>query len=442
MKLYNSLTGKIDDLKTKKDNEVDIYTCGPTVYNYIHLGNARPSITMDFVVRFLEHKNFKVNYLQNITDVDDKIINKAISENKKELELSSFYTDAYIKDLEDLNVQLPTKIIKVSDVIPEMIQFIQKMIDNGSAYVVDGDVFFSVDKFPKEYGQLSGRTQDEITVGRIEENSKKKNPNDFVLWKKTDVGIKWDAPFGAGRPGWHTECAVLNDMYFDHNTISLHGGGIDLKFPHHENERIQFIATNDKELADIWMHNGHLTFNSEKMSKSLGNTILVRDFLKHHSPDLLRWLFMTTSYTQPIDINDDVLNQGGKFFERLDNIQKKAKQLWAMDDLEDLTSEESVHHYVDRFDDWMRDNLNTPMVLTEIEQAIKEINKDLTNKQITPTFMELKEILRILGFKYELDYTVSEADKQELKEWKQLIKNKEYDKADKLRESLSKKGLV
>ena len=442
MKIYDSLSKTTRELKLI-NNQIRLYCCGPTVYNYIHLGNARPSFTMDFLVRFLQWKGVEVNYLQNITDVDDKIIAKALKAQQSEADLANFYTNAYLEDLSELNIQLPTKIIKVSTVIEDMVVFIQKLIDQGDAYVVQENVFFDLNRWKTEYGKLSNRTLDSLAVARIEpENNLKHHLADFALWKKTQAGIKWTAPFGTGRPGWHTECALLNDLYFNHQTLSIHGGGIDLKFPHHENERIQYLAANRIELSEIWMHNGHLTFNDEKMSKSLNNMILVRDFLKAYHPDVLRWLFLTTSYTQPLDVNHDLLSQGQKFLDRLNNLTKKAKQLTAFGQLVDESTQESSAHFLERFGEFMDDNLNTPLVLSEIEQAIKTINKDLMKQRLTPDFYELKTILKVLGFQTSINTKVNQAEKSLFLAWKAALEKKDYQSADALRNQLIAKGLL
>ncbi|MCL8213640.1 Cysteine--tRNA ligase [Mesoplasma sp. JKS002660] len=442
MKIYDSLTKTTQELKVT-NNQIRLYCCGPTVYNYIHLGNSRPSFTMDFLVRFLQWKGIKVDYLQNITDVDDKIIDKALAAKQSETDLANFYTDAYLEDLSALHIQPPTKLIKVSTVIDLMIEFIQKLVHQGDAYLEQENVFFDLNRWKGEYGKLSNRTLDSLAVARIEpETNLKHHPADFALWKKTEVGIKWTAPFGIGRPGWHTECALLNDFYFNHQTLSIHGGGVDLKFPHHENERIQYLAANNRELSEIWMHNGHLTFNDEKMSKSLDNMILVRDFLKDYHPDVLRWLFLTTAYTQPLDVSHDLLTQGQKFLDRLNNLTKKAKQLTAFDQLIDESTKESSSHFLERFNDFMNDDLNTPLVLSVLEQAIKAINKDLIKQKITPDFYELKTMLKVLGFSTSVNLTVNQEEKSLFLAWKKALEQKDYKNADTLRSQLIAKGLL
>jgi len=439
MKIYDSLTNQLQELALDKTKVFNMYMCGPTVYNYIHVGNARPNFTVDFFVRFLESEGYQVNYLQNITDIDDKIINKALETHQDELMLSKFYADAYLKDLAKLNVRQPNKIIRVSEVIPELVEFISQLNAKKAGYQIDQDVYFAIDHYKDQYGKLSGRKlADLIASERVEPNPKKESPLDFALWKETVKGLKWDTPFGAGRPGWHTECVVMIDDYFNHQPIDLHAGGIDLKFPHHENERIQFWAMYEKELAKTWMHNGHLTFNNEKMSKSIGNVILVKDFLRAHDPNLLRLIFMTTSFTQPLDLTDDLINQGEKFFIKLTNLQKKAKQAFALDQ---LVREEATGENLVTFRTYMNDNLNTPMVLTLIEQMIKEINTCLSEGKLIGAWDELNEIFGILGFTTQLSYEVSAEDKTLFVKWNEAVKAKDFKLADQLREELKAKGL-
>jgi len=443
MKIYNSLSRTEEELKLDQKKVFNLYACGPTVYNYVHLGNARPNFTVDFLVRFLEFQGYQVNYLQNITDIDDKIIVKAKEEKRTEEELASFYADRYLEDMQKLNIRQPNKILKVSQSINEIVAFIQKMLDNQSAYLVNESVYFDVRKYQNEYGKLSGIKIDALESQEEDEQANQKHDQlDFALWKKTTEGLKWKTPFGAGRPGWHTECATMIDSYFNHETIDLHAGGIDLKFPHHENERIQYLAVNQKEIANTWMHNGHLTMATEKMSKSLNNFILVKDFLETNEPDLLRWLFMTTSYTQPLDITDQVFEQGKSFLKKVKNLEKKAKQLFALDELTDLSESESTNKLIEQFTNLMNDNLNLPLVLTLIEQVIKNINIGLDENKLVADWKELQTIFSALGFKNQLSHLVESEDKAMFKKWKELVVEKQFEQADLIRESLIKKGLV
>ncbi|PPE05864.1 cysteine--tRNA ligase [Williamsoniiplasma lucivorax] len=441
MKIYNSLTRTNTQLDKK---ELMIYSCGPTVYNYIHIGNARPNILMDVFVRFLKHKNIKVNYLQNVTDIDDKIIHKAIEENKTEKEVAEFFTKAYLADLQALNIIMPDKIEPISQHIKQMISFIDDLVQQGFAYNVDGDVYFAIDQWEAQYGQLSGRKPEELISGeRVEIDPKKKNPLDFSLWKKTNVGITWDSPFGQGRPGWHTECALLIQEYFHGQTIDIHSGGIDLKFPHHENERIQYLAHNQKELANIWMHNGHLNWKDEKMSKSLGNIVLVKDFVKDFGSDVLRWIFLSTNYKQPLNLSDDLLTQATKFFQKLDYLKKKivfSKVIF------EKTQVIENKDYIKEFDQAMGNDLNTSLVLSIIEELIKNINQLISQKTnfstIKPLFDQLQLILKTLGFIEQIEISLSEDDETKIKQWNQLVLGKDFVKADLIRSELEAKGIM
>lgn len=435
MKLYNSLTSSISQLNK---TEINVYSCGPTVYNYIHIGNARPAILMDTLVRYLNHRQIKVNYLQNITDIDDKIIHKAIEMNVSEIEVAQKYTQAFLNDLKKLNVLPPTKMAPISEEMDRIINLIVDLVKTNDAYVVDGDVYFDIQKWVAKYGQLSGRKLDELISTDRVCDLKKRNPLDFSLWKKTDVGIKWDSPFGLGRPGWHTECVLLINDFFHGQTIDIHQGGIDLKFPHHENERIQFWAHNQQEIADLWMHNGHVTISGEKMSKSLGNFILVKDFVEDFSGNLLRWIFLTTNYKHPINITDDVIEQGIKFFDKLNNLRKKVIQELVEDKLVMTKLDLSKNLSINEFNQFMDDDLNTSRVLSLIERLIKDLNQTNDNQKIN----ELTYLLEVLGFENPFDITLTMEDKKMMQTWKQLLAKKDFAQADLLREQLKAKGLI
>ncbi|WP_347938293.1 cysteine--tRNA ligase [Mycoplasma feriruminatoris] len=441
MQLYDSLS---KTKKTLNKKSINLYCCGPTVYNYIHIGNARPVLLVDVLIRYLKSRNIKVNYLQNITDIDDKIILKALDNKLNELEVSQKYTKAYLEDLKSLNINKPNEIILISTKMNEMIKFIKDLVDINAAYVLDGDVYFNIKKYENEYCKLSGYKLDELISGkRVEIDSKKHYSLDFSLWKKTELGIKWDSVFGSGRPGWHTECVLLIDEYFKHQTIDIHVGGIDLKFPHHENERIQFIAKNNKELANIWLHNGHLQIENEKMSKSLGNVILVRDFIKQHNKNTLRWIFLTTNYTQPLNISNDLIYQANKFFEKLTNLSKKTIQFIIKNDLNIKQIKKS--EYIDQFNNYMEDDLNTSLVLSLIDSLIKQINKNIIDKNVDDFNLlvsSLSYILDVLGFKDVFNYKFNSKTKELFLKWQQLVRDKQFDKADLIRKDLIEQGIL
>ena len=277
VKIYNSLTNKIEVFEPIHKNKVNMYVCGPTVYNYVHIGNMRPVVVFDTFRKFLTYIGYDVKYVSNYTDVDDKIIKRAQELNKPESEITEFYIKAFEDDLHNINALKPDVTPRVTEYMSQIIAFIDQLVKTDYAYDIDGDVYFRVEKI-KDYGKLSNTKIEDLLVGaRIDENSKKESPLDFTLWKKTNVGINWDSPWSKGRPGWHTECVVMINSIFPGGLIDIHGGGFDLKFPHHENEIAQSEAYNKCSLANYWMHNGFININNEKMSKSLGNVITAHD---------------------------------------------------------------------------------------------------------------------------------------------------------------------
>ncbi|ATZ16700.1 cysteinyl-tRNA synthetase [Entomoplasma freundtii] len=453
LKIYDSLSTQNQTLSLSPSQPIKIYLCGPTVYNYIHLGNARPIITMDFLHRFLKTQNYPVNFLQNITDIDDKIIQKAAQEKQTEKEITDFYIQAYQNDLKNMKVLPPTTTLPISENLPQMIHFIDELVTQGEAYVVDGNVYFHLTPWKETYGQLGKKNLDDLIAGeRVETVTSKKNPLDFVLWKKTTEGQKWPSPWGEGRPGWHTECVVLVNDYFK-GPVDIHAGGVDLKFPHHENERVQFQAKNNQELAKIWMHNGHLNWGSTKMSKSLGNVVLVKDFFLKHHPDVLKWIFMSAKYTQPLNLSNDLISQGEKFRQKIQNLQKKKLKL------EILSSElvsirpnerdlrlEPTSGIWEEFIEAMQDDLNTPKVLTILERAIKLLNQGLDQgkswKELSPLSTDFEKILITLGFDDYFQTKITRADKKLYQAWQVALAKKDYPQADSLRKLLIEKDLI
>ncbi|MDE7087970.1 MAG: cysteine--tRNA ligase, partial [Malacoplasma sp.] len=287
---------------------VKMYVCGPTVYNHVHIGNLRPIITFDVLNRLLIELGYKVIFIHNITDIDDKIINKALQEQKTEFEIAEFYEKKYLEILDVLNIHKQNMLFpKVSTHIKDIENYIKKIMENNFAYFKNGDVYFNTLK-SNQYGTISNKKIDDLLIGEKSQlNSNKNNSQDFVLWKKTDIGLNWETEFSQGRPGWHTECACLINKYLGVQT-DIHGGGVDLKFPHHENENIQNIAVVGKPLARIWMHVGHLNINNEKMSKSLQNFILAKDLLKTESANTIRWFFYQTNFSNPLNFTTENLN--------------------------------------------------------------------------------------------------------------------------------------
>lgn len=517
MKLFDTLTKSYKELNQP---QINIYTCGPTIYDEIHIGNTRPILLSDTLIRFLEWKQVNINFLQNITDVDDKIIKKAIQENKTELEIAQVYEKAYLDNLSKLNIRMPNRIISISSEIKLMQNFINDLISKKAAYIFEGNVYFDTHKYLKEYGKLSNIKAAKLNVGnRIEISENKRKSNDFSLWKRTNTGIQWEFHNYNGRPGWHTECVALIDKYFKGETIDIHIGGIDLQFPHHENERIQFIAKHEKELSRIWMHNGHLTINDVKMSKSLQNVTTLKDFLKKFNANCLRWIFLTTHYKKPINISDDFIDQGTKFNKKIKNIIKKMKQIVILyenlidiespnSDYEKITkinyktkdslykvkknsfnSQNCIPNFIFEFKNCMQNDLNTPMVLSLIDEIILTLNKlqnklvydlnvwnkknvklaDLSNYYnskivfkndssihkneeltlINDNFIDnvkiyntLFLILEVLGFEFKKSLKVYKKTKLRFLLYSKLVANKEFEQADEIRVELIKKGFM
>lgn len=443
MKLYNSATKKIEEFKPKIANEVNMYVCGPTVYNYPHIGNARPMVVFDTLKKTLEAFGYVVKYVSNFTDVDDKIINKAIDENISEKEVADKYIKAYNEDRKSLNVDIPNSCPRVTNTMNEIINFIEKLEDEGFAYNVDGDVYFRVSKIT-DYGKISGQKLEDLSVGaRIDENDKKENPLDFTLWKKTDKGIKWNTRWGEGRPGWHTECVVMINNEFSSSNIDIHGGGMDLKFPHHENERAQNIALNDMELANYWVHNGMVNIDGSKMSKSIGNVIWAKDFVEKFGSNLVRWLLLSVNYRAPLNISEETINGAKKELTKIEQCMKQANlKLQLADEFVEEYDEESYEKFLNE----MSDDLNTPNAYKVVFDTIKIMNNLLRQKEvdllkISKYFNSVNKMLYILGIKLNLPKLTNE-EKNIYDNWEEAKREKRFDDADKFREILLEKGII
>ena len=439
LKIYNSLTNKLEDFTSIEDKKVNMYVCGPTVYNYIHIGNARPVIFFDTLKRYLEFLGYEVSYASNITDVDDKIINKAIEENKTEKEIAERYADVYFKNVKDLGAKKPDYTPHATDYIDKMIDFISELKEKGYTYEVDGDVYFRVSKID-DYGVLSNQIAEFLDAGvRKAVDTKKEDPRDFVLWKKTTKGIKWDSPFGEGRPGWHTECVVMSHDIF-HHMLDIHGGGMDLKFPHHENEIAQSEALYQNHLAKYWMHVGRLDMNGEKMSKSLGNVVRVVD-LSHEDLMILRLLIVSAPYRSNINYNDDLLNQFKNEYLKITRAFKAASLKL---DLENVNTKSLDEESINLFKEYMDNDLNTPNVLTLVDNLVKSINQITRGNDIENLAVKvntLKLILQILGIELKYQH-LSDEDRELYNKWTMLKKEKNFDEADKIRQTLSERGII
>jgi len=401
LRFYNTLTSRVEDFIPLNDNEVKIYVCGPTVYDYSHMGHARAYVVFDTIRRYLIYKGYTVIYVQNFTDVDDKILNRAAEQGVQPLELAEKFIKAYFEDFDRLNVLRADYYPRVSQHISSILEMIQKLVDTGYAYASDGSVYFSVDKVKDKVGSLSHQSYDALKVGaRVEVDERKRNPMDFVLWKASKPGepIAWDSPWGPGRPGWHIECSAMSFMTLGPN-IDIHGGGMDLIFPHHESEIMQTEAyTGKPPFAKYWIHNGFLLINKEKMSKSLGNFFLVKDVLKKYSPDTVRFFILNTHYQSPLDFNDVALEDAKRGLERIRNaisgIENRIKS-----PISGASSVSGVPERLEaskkRFEERMDDNFDTREAIAGIFDLTRDVNRWLAEGDMPAS--DWKEVLDLYG---------------------------------------------
>ena len=452
MKIYNTMTMKKEEFKEIEKGKVKMYSCGPTVYNYFHIGNARPFIVFDILRSYLEYIGYEVTFVQNFTDVDDKIIKKANEEGISAIEVADKYIDEYYKDAAAIGIRKATVHPRVTENIKEIIGFIQDLIDKGFAYVLGGDVYFEVKKFD-EYGKLSHKNIDELVSGaRIDVNEQKKSPLDFALWKEKKEGeIGWDSPWGVGRPGWHIECSVMSNKYLGAN-IDIHSGGQDLIFPHHENEIAQSECKNGCTFANYWMHNGYINIDNVKMSKSLGNFFTVRDVLKVYDGDVLRFFMLTSHYRSPINYSKDLLDSAKSSLDRIKNCKSSLDFSLQKSQNKEISQEEkdilaNVQAIKSTFIEKMNDDLNTADAITAIFDLVKLANTSV-NENSSKTFVQsilsmLNELTAVLNIA-NTDKTESEdtGKIEELIELRnQAKKAKDFAKADEIREELRKMGI-
>ncbi len=443
IRLYDTYENKVRPFKPLNGNEVDIYYCGPTVYNYVHLGNFRPTVTFDLLSRFLTEAGYEVKLVSNYTDIDDKIIKESIKEGKSEKELSEFYIKAYEDCLDQLNIKPLYCHPKASEYIDKMVDFIGALIDNGSAYKGVDDIYFSV-RSVEGYGNLSKQKIDDLDAGkRIEVASEKKDPLDFALWKLTDdEGIKFDTPIGKGRPGWHTECVVMVNDVFHKPIIDIHGGGFDLKFPHHENEIAQSEALNHTRLANYWMHVGFLLTDGVKMSKSLGNSTLAKDVLERYSGNAVRLFFLSTHYRAPVNYTEENLQQAEKQINKYQTALNKANFNIAYNN---VSKGNIISEDYENFMNALADDLNGANALTVIDRLTKEINtlvaKNDNPERLADVVATLNKLYDIFGFRME-NREYSAEDIQEYNDFQEARRNKDYAKSDILRKSLTEKGIL
>lgn len=461
MKVFNTLTRKKEEFKPLVPGEVSMYVCGPTVYNYIHIGNARSAIAFDTIRRYFEYKGYKVKYVSNFTDVDDKMINEARAENITVPELAKRFINAYLEDTNALNIEPATLHPRATEEIPEIINFVKDLIDKGYAYEVDGDVYYRAKKF-KNYGELSDQNIEQLEEGASEhindtEQSRKEDPIDFALWKaqKTSDEIAWDSPWGKGRPGWHIECSVMSTKYLG-DTIDIHGGGQDLEFPHHENEIAQSEAKTGKKFVNYWMHNGFVTVgkDEEKMSKSLHNFVTVHDIIEEVDPQVLRFFMASVQYRRQINYSEENLKQAenvlNRFKNTLMNIDYRLEDDTAskVDDNLKQAIEKTKHD----FENAMDDDFNVQNALTAIYNVLPTVNSN-SNSELADkeTLKEFKDLLgswlKIFGIDSEnLTAKIENSNDTKIdelvKKRDEARKNKDWATSDKLRDQLKDMGVT
>ena len=442
MKIYNTKTLKKEEFKPITEGEVKMYVCGPTVYDNVHIGNVRPVVVFDTLRRTFEELGYKVKYVSNYTDVDDKIIRRSKELGISEKELTDEMIAAYNDIRHKLNAADLYKTPRVTETMDEIISFIDGLVDKGAAYEKDGDVYFRTSSVA-DYGSLSNQNLDDLQVGaRIEENDLKESPLDFALWKKTEDGIKWPTRYSIGRPGWHTECVVMINKELG-SLIDIHGGGKDLKFPHHENERAQSMAINESKLANYWVHSGMIDINGVKMSKSLGNFITAKDILSKVDPMVLRWFLLATQYRDDVNVSDEIIESSKAELTKIITAYKQACVKLEVNDIKVDGVDEDAYK---RFMDAMADDLNTPNAYAVIFEIVKNINQLVRVKEINFEALgkEVNTIVRcmnVLGIVLP-DMTMSDDDKKMYQEWMDAKSVKDFKKADELRTQLSQKGIL
>lgn len=454
MKIYNTMTRKKEEFIPLEEGKVKMYVCGPTVYNFIHLGNARPFTVFDTLRRYFEYRGYEVTYIQNFTDVDDKIIKRSHEEGISPEEVAEKYIKEYFIDCDGLGIKRATVHPQVTDNIENIIVFVQDLIDKGYAYEAGGDVLFRTRKF-EEYGKLSHQNIEELELGaRIDVDDKKEDPLDFVLWKAKKEGEPgWQSPWGEGRPGWHIECSVMSNRYLG-NTIDIHAGGQDLQFPHHENEIAQSECRSGHTFARYWMHNGYINVDGEKMSKSLGNFFTVRDISEKYDLGLVRFFLLATQYRNPVNFSDTVLEQAKAGLERLTNARDNAEFILGNLDDSGLRDEEKdlaagLDKYRDRFIEAMDDDLNTADAISVIFELAKFMNtniSDQSSKEFVQLnldiFNELTGVLNIANKSVEEDDSLSQKVEDLIAKRAQAKKEKNFVLADQIRDELAAMGIA
>lgn len=465
IRVFNTLTKTKEEFVPREPGKVSIYACGVTPYNFAHIGNSRPAVFWDCVRRFLKFQGYQVNYVQNFTDVDDKIINRARQLGKEPLELAEEYAQIYLEDLAKLNVLPGDCYPKVSEHIPEIIEMIRVLMEKGFAYELDGDVYFEVKRF-KDYGKLSGRDLEEMQAGaRVEVNTGKRDPMDFALWKAAKPGeIFWESPWGPGRPGWHIECSAMSLKYLG-SGFDMHGGGEDLVFPHHENEIAQSEAYLGKEFARYWLHNAFVTVSGRRMGKSMGNFSTIRDVINQFPPKVVRFWLVGTHYRNPISFGPEELDTAARGLERLETARFNWQHLLKQEVADGVSEPEALNAIKERinrtredFIAGMEDDFNTPQALSSLYELVREVNRWTQEQQFRLTAaarevlgsaLEMLDLLggEILGLFYEdqvaTEPALTEAEIEALiAQRTQAKKDKNWALADQIRDELKAKGVI
>ena len=449
MKLYNTLTRKKEEFIPIEDNKVRMYSCGPTVYNYFHIGNARPFIMFDLLRNYLIYRGYEVTFVQNFTDVDDKIIKRANEEGISPFEVADKYIAEYFRDADGLGIRRADVHPRVTENIPQIIEFIEELIEKGYAYESAGDVYFDTQKF-KDYGKLSRQNLAELNLGsRIEVNEDKRHPMDFALWKSKKEGeIGWESPWSEGRPGWHIECSVMSRRYLG-DTIDIHSGGQDLIFPHHENEIAQSEARSGKPFANFWVHNGYINIDNQKMSKSLNNFFTVREISDEMDLEIVRFFMLSAHYRGPVNYSKELLDQAKAGMTRLYNSKNRMEFLLSMAESgireEEKANLEKLPEFKKAFIDAMDDDLNTADAITAIFELVSFVNttaKDESSKeyieQCLAIFSELTGVLNIIQKKDDVD---EEKINELIEKRTAAKKNKDFAESDRIRDELKEMGI-
>jgi len=452
MKIYNTMTREKEEFIPLKPGEVSMYVCGPTVYNFFHIGNARTFLVFDTVRRYFEYRGYKVNFVQNFTDIDDKMINKANDEEITVKQLGDRFIKEYYQDADGLNIQRATVNPRATEFMEEIVSFVKDLVDKGFAYEVDGDVYFSTKKF-HEYGKLSGQNLDDLQAGsRINVDERKNDPMDFAIWKaKKPNEPSWASPWGEGRPGWHIECSCMAHKLLG-ETIDIHAGGSDLVFPHHENEIAQSEARTGKPLANYWMHSAYLNINNQKMSKSLNNFFTAREILANYESDVVRLFMLSGHYRTQLNYSVDLLDSAKVSLQRFTNAIAKLEELFSETKVEELTEVDAkfaknLERYKQKYIEKMDDDFNTADAISVMFDAIRDINININGDSSKAIIKLAIGLIRELGgplgiLEKKKKITLEDEVEELIKKRKQARIDKDWALSDKIRDDLKAKGIV